>query len=66
MRLGDPLDPAIEAASLALSGNRGGTSQGFASIDLRGAKNQQGQYAPLGYAASALLGVIAVAILWLL
>jgi hypothetical protein len=66
MRLGDPLDPAIEAASLALNGNRAGATQGFASIELRGEKRQNGHYAPLGYAASALFGLIAVTILWLL
>jgi hypothetical protein len=66
MRLGDPLDPAIEAASLALNGSRQGANQGFASIELRGEKRQSGHYAPLGYAASAFCGLVAVAILWFL
>jgi len=66
MRLGDQLDPAIEAASLALNGNRLSAQKGFASIELRSPQKQTAHLAPLGYAASALLGLVAVTLLWVL
>jgi hypothetical protein len=66
MRLGDQLDPAIEAASLALNGSKQNAQKGFASIELRSPQTQSGHLAPLGYAASALLGLVAVTLLWVL
>jgi hypothetical protein len=66
MHLGDPLDPAIEAASLALAQRPIGPSSRFASIELRGEARPLSQLAPLGYAAAVLLGLISVSILWFL
>lgn len=66
MRLTDAPDPALEAASLALSGRRGGPSSRFASIELRGEARHLSHLAPLGYAVSVLLGLVAVGVLWLM
>jgi hypothetical protein len=66
MRLTDAPDPALEAASLALSGRRGGPSSRFASIELRGEARPLSHLAPLGYAISVFFGLVAVAVLWVL
>ncbi|HSC86314.1 MAG TPA: hypothetical protein VLC09_03555 [Polyangiaceae bacterium] len=66
MRLGDPLDPALEAATLALSGRKGRPASRFASIELRMAESRWDRWAPAGYLASGVLGVVVVAILWAL
>jgi hypothetical protein len=66
MRLGDPMDPAIEAASLALAKRPIGPSSRFASIELRGEARPLSQLAPLGYGAAVVLGLLAVAVLWFL
>lgn len=66
MRLTDAPDPALEAASLALSGRRGGPSSRFASIELRGETRPLSHLAPLGYGVSVILGLLAVGVLWAL
>ena len=67
MRLGDPVDPALEAASLTLSGRVNQHSSRFASIELRGAKVARfSGLAPLGYAASVIAGLIVVGVLWVI
>lgn len=66
MRLTDAPDPALEAASLALSGRRGGPSSRFASIELRGETRQLSHLAPLGYVVSVFLGLVAVGVLWII
>lgn len=60
------MDPALEAASLALSGRHSGPSNRFASIELRGETKQLSHFAPLGYAVAVLLGVVSVAVLWVI
>lgn len=64
MRLGDPMDPALEAASLALAKRPLGPSSRFASIELRGEVRHLSHLAPLGYAAAVLLGIVSVTVLW--
>jgi hypothetical protein len=66
MRLDDPMDPALAAASLALAKRPMDPSSRFASIELRGETRQLSHLAPLGYVASAFLGVVAVIVLWVL
>ncbi len=66
MRLGDPLDPALQAASLALNGRARQASSRFASIELRTTSARFSQLAPLGYTAAVLLGVATVVTLWTL
>lgn len=66
MQLGQPTDPALEAASLALTGREAPGSSRFASIELRQSGRDLSQLAPLGYAASALAGAIVVAVLWIM
>jgi hypothetical protein len=71
MRLTDATDPAIEAASLALSGRRHGPQSRFASIELRTESRsgsriaQLAHLAPFGYAVSVLLGLVAVSVAWM-
>jgi len=66
MRLGAPLDPALEAASQALHGRARQHSSRFASIELRGQSSAFSRFAPVGYVFSALLGLLVVIVLWTL
>lgn len=66
MKIGPSLDPALEAASLALTGREEQQSSRFASIELRGRKASLSRYAPLGYVLSALAGMAVVILLWTL
>ncbi len=66
MRLGDPLDPALEAATLALSAQNRRPASRFASIELRSVDSRLSRWAPAGYLASGLLGLVVVAVLWLM
>lgn len=67
MRIGDPLDPALEAASLTLSGRANQSSSRFASIELRGTEVRRlSGLAPLGYAVSVIAALTVVGALWAL
>ncbi len=66
MPIGDQIDPALSAASLALSRRPAGSSHGFASIELRDTGKHQPYLAPLGYALSVLAALITIAALWTL
>jgi hypothetical protein len=66
MRIGEPQDPALAAATRALSSRKGQPSSGFASIELRVADSRWGRLAPAGYFASGFLGLLVVAVLWAL
>lgn len=68
MRLGDPLDPALEAATLALTGRTRRPQSRFASIELRSEKPRpsMNRWAPAFYLASGVFGVLVVGILWML
>lgn len=66
MRLGDPLDPALESATLALSGRTRRPATRFASIELRTVESRFNRLVPAGYLASGLLGLLVVGILWML
>jgi hypothetical protein len=66
MKIGAPLDPALESASLALNGRAEPHSSRFASIELRGRRASFSRFAPLGYVASALAGLLVVLVLWTL
>jgi hypothetical protein len=58
------MDPALEAASLALAKRPLGPSSRFASIELRGEVRQLSHLAPLGYAVAVLFGIVSVTVLW--
>lgn len=66
MRIGDPLDPALEAATLALSGRNRRPASRFASIELRSVDSQLSRWAPAGYVVSAVLGLLVVGVLWMM
>ena len=64
MQLGDPLDPALRSASLALNQKAVEPSSRFASIELRGSQAELSKFAPLGYLLSAGLALALVLSLW--
>lgn len=66
MRLRDPLDPALQAASIALTGRAAQASSRFASIELRNQSVRFSQLAPVGYAVSVLAAVATILVLWTL
>ena len=66
MRLIDSMDPALDAATLALSRRAQRHASRFASIELRGAESKTGHLAPLGYALSVVSALTLVAALWML
>lgn len=67
MRLGDPMDPAIEAACRALGGRPPSVPSGFASIELRGERrDHRPLLAPLGYAATVVLALAVISTVWAL
>lgn len=66
MRLGEPFDPALQAASQALSGRAKQTSSRFASIELRTQESRLTQLAPVGYAATVIAALTTVAFFWTL
>lgn len=65
MRVREPLDQALEAATLALGGVRRIEGR-FASIELRSGAPSPERLAPLGYLCSGLLGISVVLVLWFL
>ena len=66
MRLGDPLDPALDAATRALSSRSRRPVSRFASIELRAVDSRLSRFAPAGYLASGALALVVVAVLWML
>jgi hypothetical protein len=64
MRLRDPLDPALQAASIALSGRAAQASSRFASIELRNQNARFSRLAPLGYAITISAAVATIFVLW--
>lgn len=66
MRIGDSLDPALQAASQALTGRGKQSSSRFASIELRTQGSRLTQLAPVGYAATVIAALTTVAFLWTL
>jgi len=66
MRIGDPLDPALQAASLALNGRAEHPSSRFASIELRGQTRQLSNLAPIGYVFSVGAALALIFLLWTL
>lgn len=66
MRLRDPLDPALQAASMALNGKPGQASSRFASIELRNQSARLSQLAPLGYALTVVAALVTIVGLWTL
>ncbi len=65
MRLGEQFDPALEAATVALSRRAQHHASRFASIELRGVSSQR-HLAPLGYFAAAATSLTIVFTLWFL
>ncbi len=65
MRFGEQLDPALQAATVALSRRAQLHASRFASIELRGVSAQQ-HLAPLGYLLAATSAVAIIVTLWLL
>jgi hypothetical protein len=65
MRLGEPLDPALQAATVALSRQAQHHASRFASIELRSQSNNR-HLAPLGYLFAGLSGFAVVVTLWFL
>lgn len=59
-------DPALEAATLALSGRAKRHASQFASIELRAQRSPLSRIAPLGYLLSGLLAISLVLVLWFL
>lgn len=59
-------DPALQAATLALSGRAKRHASQFASIELRARSSPLSRIAPLGYLLSGLSAVALVLILWFL
>lgn len=59
-------DPALEAATLALSGRAKRHASQFASIELRARTSPLSQIAPLGYLLSGLSALTLVLVLWFL
>lgn len=66
MRLGAPLDPALEAATLALTGRAKRHASQFASIELRARDSNLSRIEPLGYLMAGLLAITLVTALWCL
>ncbi len=66
MRVREPVDQALEAATLALGGGVRRIEGRFASIELRSGSATPERLAPLGYLCSGLLGVSVVLVLWFL
>lgn len=64
MRIGTTDDPALEAATLALTGRAKRHASRFASIELRAADSARRQMAPLGYAIAVLAACSIVVTLW--
>jgi len=68
MRLGSEPDPALQAATQAISRRAQHHASRFASIELRmaqGGKRSRGQVlAPLGYAMATTLGLALVLAAW--
>jgi hypothetical protein len=67
MRLGSEMDPALQAATLALSRRAQHQASRFASIELRSSKAKQartGRLAPLGYAMATTFGLALVLAAW--
>jgi hypothetical protein len=59
-------DPALRAATQALTGGARRHARRFASIELRARDSALSRIAPLGYAASAVTALGVVVLLWLL
>lgn len=59
-------DPALEAATLALSGRAKRHASQFASIELRAQRSPFSRIAPLGYLLSGVLAISLVLVLWFL
>ena len=68
MRLGSEMDPALQAATQALSRRAQFQASRFASIELRASKGSMGltgrRLAPLGYAMATTLGLALVLAAW--
>jgi len=68
MRLGSEVDPALEAATQAISRRAQHHASRFASIELRTSKANAGsggsRLAPLGYAMATTLGLGVVLAAW--
>jgi hypothetical protein len=64
--IGTQNDPALRAATLALTGGARRHASRFASIELRARDSALSRIVPLGYAISALAAVGVVVLLWLL
>lgn len=68
MRLGSELDPALQAATQAISRRAQHTASRFASIELRMSQAGRGrsgrQLAPLGYAMATTFGLGLVLVAW--
>jgi hypothetical protein len=66
MRLSDPVDPALQAASLALTGRAAQASSRFASIELRNQDARFSQFAPIGYVLTVIAALATILVLWTL
>ncbi len=64
MRLKDPADPALQAASLALTGRAAQASSRFASIELRNQSVRMSRFAPVGYALTVCVALGTIVLLW--
>jgi hypothetical protein len=65
MRLGESTDPALQAATVALSRQAQHHASRFASIELRSQSTNR-HLAPLGYLFAGLSGLALVTTLWCL
>lgn len=61
-----PNDPALRAATLALTGGARRHASRFASIELRARDSALSRIVPLGYAISVIAALCVVVLLWLL
>ena len=66
MQLGPDQDPALDAATRALSGRAEGRERRFASIELRSVDSKMSALAPLGYLATVVVAVGIILLLWFL
>jgi hypothetical protein len=66
MQRGEPLDPALVAATLALSRRAERQASRFATIDLRKVEAEKPHLALLGYFASVASALAVAVALWML